>query len=204
MDPWMIGVDKALATVSQGVESSNGSMIQIGLDRLQTRSEMSQDLAASFPNAFAEAVQEGAAKLWRKSLDLSLRSEKPIQMAALVEDLPWQLGIISGQDEWSKLCIEESVRMMAYSAARCHPLVSALDNLELLDCIHPASSCFTSLFTLDRLARIGEVEFEAQKAVGVMLMAYGMDERSPGLWDKCKMLKVLFQYADLRPGFRSG
>lgn len=193
MDPWSIGVEKALGAIAQGVESSNGSLIQIGIDRLQTRSEMSPELAACFPNACAEAVQEGVAKLWRKAAEAAQKNGSSDQLSwpALIEDLPWMLGIISQQDDWSKLCVEEAVRLLAYSAARCEPLVSAIQTMGLADCIQAASSCFTALSALDRLSRLGEVDVEAQRAVGVMLLAYGMDERSAGAWEKCSNLSCV-------------
>lgn len=193
MGPWSIGVEKALGTIAQGVESSNGSLVQIGVDRLRARAEMSQELAACMPNSCAEAVQEGVAKLWRRVLEAPKKGRPGDRMdwSPLAEDMPWIFGIVSTQDEWSKLCVEESVRLMANSAARCEPLVSAMRSMDLAGCLHAASSCFTALCTLDRLSRLGEVDEGAQKAVGAMLLAYRMDASSAGAWEKCAGLSLV-------------
>ena len=192
MDAWAIGVEKALEIVVAGMESVNGATAQLGLDRLHARAEMSEDLGPTLPNAFAEAAQEGVAKAWRKRADQATRNGVFAVMQPLMEDHAWIFAIISKQDEWSKICVEEAVRMMAATAARAHPHLSARHTLALDVFLSTASGFFTALLACDKLSRVAEIDDEAMMAVGKMLSTWGVDDKSAGIWGKVPGLATLF------------
>lgn len=187
---WSTGLERALSTISQAIENGNGPLLQIGFDRLQTRSEWSQALAEAMPYLGAEAVQEGMAKAWRKA-SANAEHQEPGKLPyfpTLCEDNAWLLGIVSEQDEWSRICVSEAVRLMASSSARAAPLVKAIKGLTLDDCVASASSFFGALLAYDRIARIAEPSREVGVAVGQMLLAYGADAKGPGIWTRCQEL----------------
>lgn len=188
MEVWSIGVEQALFTIAQGVETSNGSMIQIGIDRLSTRAEMDSDLAESFPNAIGEAIQDGLARAFRKKCKAAAANSQFPYLPSICNDTSWILGVVADQDEWGKIVVEESVRLMAISAARCAPMVALLKTMSLEDCMPAASSFFGALFCYDRMARLGSVSPEVAEAIGIMLTAWQVDSAHEGLWSKCPEL----------------
>lgn len=190
---WAIGLEQALESVRLGVERANGSMIQVGIDRLGARARMSEELSEALPNLFAEAAQDGMARAWSSAWDKGVEDSQMPAFGVACEDACWLLCIIAKQDDWGKLCVEEAIALMARGSARCVDAVKALTNPSALDCLLAASSFFAALSCYDKLEKTLETSEHVGASVGAMLAAWGVENQSLGawLWDSVPEFKGL-------------
>lgn len=196
MDPWSIGVDRALGSLSSGVEWGNAAMIQWGIDRLTSRCGESESLAPAVPMLFAEAVQDGFARSMARAVEASSRkSFAPLDRFEAYENACLFLAIAASQDEWGKLFVEETVSFMSISAARSMPYVSALNQPGEKDFAQPASSYFAALCLHEKLRMALEVPEEISARVGGMVDSSGAAS-GESVWTKVGLFSQLEDTVD--------
>lgn len=189
---WSFGMERALSMVAMGMQTVNGSMLRIGLDRLIARAEMSPELAPAMPMLAAEAAQDGVLRCWE---DICKNQSSPMHRDLIKQstDMATNVALISSQkDGWGPLFAEEIVRMAARVAIRCAPMVKSIEGLTLSDCIPAASSFFFALMAYDRLTQIERPAPEISAEIGLMLASYEASASDPGIWRQCREITGVF------------